>query len=44
MDGAGLTCSMPKKGCSPDNSACKGFFGMLKNESFLQEVLERSPY
>lgn len=23
-----------KKGCSPDNSACEGFFGRLKNEFF----------
>ena len=23
-----------KKGCSPDNSACEGFFGRLKNEMF----------
>ena len=22
------------KGCSPDNSACEGFFGRLKNEFF----------
>ncbi len=22
------------KGCSPDNSACEGFFGRLKNEMF----------
>jgi transposase InsO family protein/transposase-like protein len=34
MDGAGLTRSMSKKGCSPDNSACEGFFGRLKNEFF----------
>ena len=27
MDEAGLTRSMSKKGCSPDNSACEGFFG-----------------
>lgn len=27
-------CSMLKKGCSPDNSACEGFFGSLKNEMF----------
>jgi transposase InsO family protein/transposase-like protein len=27
-----LTRSMSKKGCSPDNSACEGFFGRLKNE------------
>lgn len=25
---------MSKKGCSPDNSACEGFFGHLKNEMF----------
>jgi len=25
---------MPKKGCSPDNAACEGFFGRLKNEMF----------
>ena len=29
-----LTRSMPKKGCSPDNSAMEGFFGRLKNEFF----------
>lgn len=34
MDRAGLTRSMSKKGCSPDNSACEGFFGILKNEMF----------
>jgi len=34
MDTAGLTRSMSKKGCSPDNSACEGFFGGLKNEVF----------
>ena len=31
---AGLTRSMSKKGCSPDNSACEGLFGRLKNELF----------
>ena len=31
---AGLTRSMSKKGCSPDNAACEGFFGRLKNEVF----------
>jgi len=25
---------MSKKDCSPDNSACEGFFGRLKNEMF----------
>jgi len=34
MDNAGLQRSMSKKGCSPDNSACEGFFGRLKNEMF----------
>ncbi len=34
MKAAGLTRSMSKKGCSPDNSACEGFFGRLKNELF----------
>ena len=34
MSLAGLTRSMSKKGCSPDNSACEGFFGRLKNEMF----------
>lgn len=29
-----LTRSMSKKGCSPDNSACEGFFGRRKNEMF----------
>ena len=31
-DTAGLTRSMSKKGCTPDNAACEGFFGRLKNE------------
>lgn len=34
MEKAHLTRSMSKKGCSPDNSACEGFFGRLKNEMF----------
>lgn len=34
MQAAGLTRSMSKKGCSPDNAACEGFFGRLKNEIF----------
>ena len=34
MPNAGLTRSMSKKGCSPDNSACEGVFGRLKNEMF----------
>jgi len=31
---AGITRSMSKKGCSPDNAACEGFFGRLKNEMY----------
>lgn len=34
VDDAGLTRSMSRKGCSPDNSACEGFFGRMKNEMF----------
>ena len=34
MEDNGLTRSLSKKGCSPDNSACEGFFGRLKNEFF----------
>lgn len=34
MQTAGLVRSMSKKGCSPDNAACEGFFGRLKNEFF----------
>ena len=34
MQASGLTRSMSKKGCSPDNAACEGFFGRLKNEMF----------
>lgn len=34
MDSRKLSRSMSKKGCSPDNSACEGFFGRLKNECF----------
>jgi putative transposase len=25
---------MSRKGCSPDNAACEGFFGTLKSEMF----------
>lgn len=34
IEKAGLQRSMSKKGCSPDNSACEGLFGRLKNEMF----------
>ena len=30
----GFKRSMSAKGCSPDNFACEGFFGRLKNEFF----------
>jgi len=31
---------MSKKGCSPDNSACEGLFGRLKNEMFYNRKWE----
>ncbi len=31
---AKLVRSMSRKGCSPDNAACEGFFGRLKTEMF----------
>ena len=34
MEAAHFHRSMSKKGCSPDNSACEGFFGRMKNEMF----------
>ena len=34
MEKAGLERSMSEKGCSPDNAACEGLFGRLKNEMF----------
>jgi transposase InsO family protein/transposase-like protein len=34
MSDAKLVRSMSRKGCSPDNAACEGFFGRLKNELF----------
>jgi transposase InsO family protein len=34
MNSANLTRSMSRKGCSPDNAACEGFFGRLKAELF----------
>jgi len=34
MDQTQLRRSMSRKGCSPDNSACEGFFGRMKNEMF----------
>ena len=34
MSDANLNRSMSRKACSPDNAACEGFFGRLKNELF----------
>lgn len=34
MEQYGYKRSMSKKGCSPDNSMCEGFFGTIKNEFF----------
>ena len=34
MSSAKLVRSMSRKGCSPDNAACEGFFGRLKTELF----------
>jgi putative transposase len=34
IENTGLIRSMSRKGCSPDNSACEGFFERLKNEMF----------
>jgi len=34
MSDAKFTRSMSRKACSPDNAACEGFFGRLKNELF----------
>ena len=30
-----------KKSCSPDNSACEGFFGRMKNEMFYGEKWDK---
>jgi len=34
IEKAGLKRSMSKKGYTPDNAACEGFFGRIKNEMF----------
>ena len=38
MRDAKLIRSMSRKGCSPDNAACEGFFGRLKTELFYPSV------
>lgn len=40
MENANLIRSMSKKGCSPDNSACEGFFGTIKQEMFYNRTWE----
>ena len=40
MKEAGLQRSMSKKGCSPDNAACEGLFGRIKNEMFYNRSWE----
>ena len=35
-----LNRSMSKKGCSPDNAACEGFFGRMKNECFYNHTFK----
>ena len=37
MNQAGFTRSMSRKGCSPDNAACEGCFGRLKNKLFYSQ-------
>ena len=37
MNTNGLNRPMSKKGCSPDDSACEGFFGRLKNDFFYNQ-------
>jgi len=37
-----LTRSMSKKGYTPDNPACEGFFGRLNNEMFYNDDLSRT--
>lgn len=34
VNAASLIRSMSRKGCSPDNAACEGFFGRLKTEMY----------
>lgn len=34
MKDKGLLRSMSKKGCTPDNAACEGVFGRIKNEMY----------
>ena len=42
MEKNGFIRSMSKKGCSPDNSACEGVFGRIKNEMFYLSLIHIS--
>lgn len=41
---SGLIQSMSKKGCSPDNSACEGSFGIMKVEFFHNRTWENTTF
>lgn len=43
MHDAGLTRSMSRKGCSPDNAACEGFFGRSRRSCFILVTGGRRP-
>ena len=44
MNEAGLIRSMSRNACSPDNAACEGFFGRLKNEMYFDKGWENNPH
>ena len=39
-----ITRSMSRKACSPDNAACEGFFGRMKNEFFHHRTWDNTPF
>ena len=43
VESVGLRRSMSQKGCSPDNAACEGFFGRIKNEMFYHRSWDKGP-
>lgn len=43
VEGAGLSRSMSRKACTPDNAACEGFFGRLKNEMYFGYEWHKKP-
>ncbi len=44
IKGAKLTRSMSRKGCTPDNAACEGFFGRLKTELFYHRYWQTTSF